>query len=125
MENMDDRIKVPDDVREETQNQPAKIDVLIPTIDIFKEIMVELIKGRTLDFEALKKERRESFEDDSEVFEVNRMVLDIMEDIDPEERVNHIDISKHGESKVSFGNIMDEQGRLREIRCSDVKIEVF
>lgn len=125
MENMDDRIKVPDDVREETQNQPAKIDVLIPTIDIFKEIMVELIKGRTLDLEALKKERRESFEDDSEVFEVNRMVLDIMEDIDPEERVNHIVISKHGESKVSFGNIMDEQGRLREIRCSDVKIEVF
>lgn len=125
MENMDDRIKVPDDVREETQNQPAKIDVLIPTIDIFKEIMVELIKGRTLDLEALKKERRESFEDDSEVFEVNRMVLDIMEDIDPEERVNFIVISKHGESKVSFGNIMDEQGRLREIRCSDVKIEVF
>ncbi len=125
MENMDDHIKVPDDVREETQNQPAKIDVLIPTIDIFKEIMVELIKGRTLDLEALKKERRESFEDDSEVFEVNRMVLDIMEDIDPEERVNLIFISKHGESKVSFGNIMDEQGRLREIRCSDVKIEVF
>ena len=107
------------------EKQPAKIDVLIPTIDIFKEIMVELIKGRTLDLEALKKERRESFEDDSEVFEVNRMVLDIMEDIDPEERVNHIVISKHGESKVSFGNIMDEQGRLREIRCSDVKIEVF
>lgn len=125
MENMDDRIKVPDDVREETQNQPAKIDVLIPTIDIFKEIMVELIKGRTLDFEALKKERRESFEDDSEVFEVNRMVLDIMERLDPEERVTHIVISKQGDSKVSFGNIYDEQGRLREIRCSDVKIEVF
>ena len=109
----------------EAEKQPAKIDVLIPTIDIFKEIMVELIKGRTLDLNALKTERRESFEDDSEVFEVNRMVLDIMERLDPEESVAHIVISKQGDSKVSFGNIYDEQGRLREIRCSDVKIEVF
>lgn len=107
------------------EDQPAKIDVLIPTIDIFKEIMVELIKGRTLDLNELKRERRESFEDDSEVFEVNRMVLDIMESLDPEENVKHIVISKYGDSKVSFGNIIDEYGRLREIRCSDVKIEVF
>ena len=87
--------------------------------------MVELIKGRILDLDELKKERRESFEDDGEVFEVNRMVLDIMERLDPDERVTHIVISKQGDSKVSFGNIFDEQGRLREIRCSDVKIEVF
>ena len=87
--------------------------------------MVELIKGRTLDLNELKRERRESFEDDSEVFEVNRMVLDIMESLDPEENVKHIVISKYGDSKVSFGNIIDEYGRLREIRCSDVKIEVF
>lgn len=109
----------------EAEKQPAKIDVLIPTIDIFKEIMVELIKGRILDLDELKKERQESFEDDGEVFEVNRMVLDIMERLDPDERVTHIVISKQGDSKVSFGNIYDEQGRLREIRCSDVKIEVF
>lgn len=109
----------------EAEKQPAKIDVLIPTIDIFKEIMVELIKGRILDLDELKKERQESFEDDGAVFEVNRMVLDIMERLDPDERVTHIVISKQGDSKVSFGNIYDEQGRLREIRCSDVKIEVF
>ena len=109
----------------EAEKQPAKIDVLIPTIDIFKEIMVELIKGRILDLDELKKERQESFEDDGEVFEVNRMVLDIMERLDPDERVTHIVISKQGDSKVSFGNIYDEQGRLREIRCSDVKTEVF
>ncbi|MBQ8084730.1 MAG: hypothetical protein IJ232_01330 [Lachnospiraceae bacterium] len=109
----------------EAEKQPAKIDVLIPTIDIFKEIMVELIKGRILDLDELKKERQESFEDDGEVFEVNRMMLDIMERLDPDERVTHIVISKQGDSKVSFGNIYDEQGRLREIRCSDVKTEVF
>lgn len=118
--------KKPDEAQKlKAEKQAAKIETLIPTIDIFKEIMVELIKGRTLDLEELKKERRESFEDDGEVFEVNRMVLDIMERLDPEESVTHIVISKQGDSKVSFGNIFDEQGRLREIRCSDVKIEVF
>lgn len=110
---------------DKTINEKEKIEMLIPTIDIFKEIMVELIKGRTLDLQELKKERQESFEDDSAVFEVNRMVLDIMEGLDPGEMVTHIVISKQGDSKVSFGSICDEHGRMREIRCSNVKIEVF
>ena len=113
------------DIEEDIRDDAAKKELLIPTIDIFKEIMVELIKGRILDLEELKKERRESFEDDSEVFEVNRMVLDIMEVLDPEERIAHIVISKQDDSRVSFYNIQDEQGRLREIRCSNVKIAVF
>ena len=113
------------DIEEDIRDDAAKKELLIPTIDIFKEIMVELIKGRILDLEELKKERRESFEDESEVFEVNRMVLDIIEVLDPEERIAHIVISKQDDSRVSFYNIQDEQGRLREIRCSNVKIAVF
>lgn len=114
-----------EDMEHESCNLSADIEFLIPSIDIFKEIMVELIKGRILDLEELKKERRESFGDDSEVFEVNRMVLDIMERVDPEERIKYVIISKQGDTKVSFGNIQDLQGHIKEIRCSNVKIEAL
>ena len=114
-----------EDMDQESGSLSADIEFLIPSIDIFKEIMVELIKGRVLDLEELKKERRESFGDDSEVFEVNRMVLDIMERVDPEERIKYIIISKQGDTRVSFGNIQDLQGHIKEIRCSNVKIEAL
>ena len=102
----------------------SKISSLIPTIDVFKEVMVELIKVRVLNIEAFKKERRESFHDETEVLEVNGMVLDILDDIDRDEKIRSITISKDGESKVVFSNICDAQGIPKEIRCSNVIIEI-
>ena len=102
----------------------SKISSLIPTIDVFKEVMVELIKVRVLNIEAFKKERRESFDDETEVLEVNGMVLDILDDIDRDEKIRSITISKDGESKVVFSNICDAQGIPKEIRCSNVIIEI-
>lgn len=102
----------------------SKISSLIPAIDVFKEVMVELIKVRVLNIEAFKKERRESFDDETEVLEVNGMVLDILDDIDRDEKIRSITISKDGESKVVFSNICDAQGIPKEIRCSNVIIEI-
>ena len=41
--------------REEINREPDKMQQLIPDVDIFKEIMVELIKSREIDIPALKK----------------------------------------------------------------------
>ena len=45
------------------QEQEGEREQLIPNVEIFKEIMVELIKNQEIDIQALKKERREFIQD--------------------------------------------------------------
>ena len=111
-------------IRKEITEDITGAQRLIPTIGVFKEVMVELIKGRVLDIASLQEERRQSFEDNSAVFEVNGMVLDLIEQMNTDKRITHILIDKEGDKKIVFSNIPDERGRMKEIRCSNVRITV-
>ena len=113
-----------EELQQEITELPEKQKELIPDIDVFKEVMVELIKGRTLDIQALREERKTSFEDGSETFEVNRMVLDILDRLDEEQNVRHLTIIKQGDRKVIFYKVMDGQGNMKTLRCSNVKLAV-
>ena len=96
-------------------------DKLIPTIEIFKEVMVELIKGQNLDIAALKKERSSVITDSLEVFEPNIMLLDMLEKYDRDgEITNFIVIRTPGED-VIFEDIVGEDGVKRSIKCSNVR----
>ena len=55
---------------------------LVPDTDIFKEIMVELLKSGRLDVQMLKKERSESLGDKSAEFRLSEMFLDLLEQDD-------------------------------------------
>ncbi len=113
-----------EEIEKEISEDDAKKEQLIPSIGVFKEVMVELIKYRVLDIAALQEERRSSFGDSSAVFEVNRMVLDLLEQMDSEKSIAHILIEKEGEKKIVFSGIADGEGRMKELRCSNVRITV-
>ena len=59
-----------------------------------------------------------------ESFEPNVMILDILDKMKGGKNVSHISIMKHGKGKVIFENIEDMTGRLKAVRCSEVKIIV-
>ncbi|MFR3402106.1 MAG: hypothetical protein ACLTUL_07560 [Blautia faecis] len=50
---------------------------LIPNVEIFKEIMVELIRNKEINMEALKKERSEFIQDQTADFQLNEMLLQL------------------------------------------------
>ncbi len=109
------------DLREEIGDNVCERDKLIPTIEIFKEVMVELIKGQNLDIAALKKERSSVITDSLEVFEPNIMLLDMLEKYDRDgEITNFIVIRTPGED-VIFEDIVGEDGVKRSIKCSNVR----
>ena len=109
------------DLREEIGDNVRERDKLIPTIEIFKEVMVELIKGQNLDIAALRKERSSVITDSLEVFEPNIMLLDMLEKYDRDgEITNFIVIRTTGED-VIFEDIAGEDGVKRSIRCSNVR----
>ena len=98
---------------------------LIPGVEIFKEIMVELIKNREIDLEVLKKERSEYIQEKPEEFQLNEMLLHLVEAYPANQDIRKIEVSRiDGGGTVVFRSVPDEEGRKRSIRCSNVRIRV-
>ena len=100
-----------------------KVSVWIPTIDIFKEIMVELIKSREIDFTVLRKEKSEYIAEQTMEFQLHEMLLQLVEQKKQENQFSKLFVWKLEDSPVvEITELYDEQGRMRTIRCSNVQI---
>ena len=95
---------------------------LIPDIDVFKEVMVELIKAETIDTEALKKERKQFITNEEKIFELNLLLLDLLEESSRGRRIRQVTVRRLDRETVVFENIETGDGRLRTIRCTNVVI---
>ena len=95
----------------------------IPSIDIFKEIMVELIKSKEIRIDELRKERSEFIVETSNEFQLQEMILQIVDNNKSLRDVKVIRVRKiAGAEPVAFRNVMDDNGNEKTIRCSDVEI---
>lgn len=96
---------------------------LIPNVQIFKEIMVELIKGKEIDIQTLKEERKNYISELSGAFHLNEMLLFISEEMRPE--IFAVEVYRMEDGKtIVFDQVEDETGAKRSIRCSNVLIRV-
>lgn len=118
------------DCRAEIEQEPKKLHQLIPNVQIFKEVMVELIKSREIDIPALRKERSEYIQDSSGGFQLNEMLLQLLDER-AEEKENEaagrkqislifIERTEDG-AAVTFDGAADEQGDPKSVRCSDIR----
>lgn len=108
-------------VSEQTELQK----ILIPNVDIFKEIMVELIKSKEIDLAVLRKEKSEYIVEDTLDFQLNDMILSIVDKDDRKRTITRIYIYRtEDKNGVKFTNVCDEQGGYRTILCSNVEIRV-
>lgn len=110
-------------VEERTREQVEFRDRLIPNVEIFKEIMVELIRNREMELDVLRKERSQFIQDQQEEFQLNEMLLQLTEE-NPElsdvQRIRVERLEKAG--TVTFAGIRNENGERKDIRCSNVRI---
>lgn len=107
-----------------SDNEELK-DILIPDVDIFKEIMVELIRSNKIDIQLLRKEKSEYIVDDTLEFRLNDMILKILDQNDNLKKINRIYINRSEEQVgVEFKNVRGENGKYKTIRCSNVIVSV-
>ena len=100
-------------------------DQLIPDINIFKEIMVELLRARAIDITALRRERADYIHEESGDFRLNNMILKLLDDHPAWRKAAKLTIEKiPGAGPVVFRNVQDKAGLTRTIRCSDVMIRI-
>lgn len=99
---------------------------LIPNVEIFKEIMVELIKNREIEISALRKERSEYIQDRPGDFQLNEMLLDIIDGEADYESISRIETYRlEDDNIIEFDHIINEDGDRKKIRCSNVLIRVL
>lgn len=117
-------------VREHIRDDKEKIqemqNQLIPNVEIFKEIMVELIRNKEIDMEALKKERSEFIQDQTSDFQLNEMLLLLSEERFSDKKIRKIEVYRIEDgSTVMFENVQSEKGEKKNIRCSNILIRII
>ncbi len=115
-----------EEIGQQTQNLPDMQRQLIPNVEIFKEIMVELIKNRQIDVEALKKERSEFLQDQTGEFQLNDMLLNLVEERSENQDICKVEVYRIEDgTTVVFDHVQNERGEEKTIRCSNVLIRVI
>lgn len=118
------------DIAGQMQNQEKNAEEmqkqLIPNVEIFKEIMVELIRNKEMDMEALKKERSEFIQDQTADFQLNEMLLQLSEERFADKKIGKIEVYRIEDgSTVTFDNVVSESGEKKSIRCSNILIRII
>ena len=107
-----------------SEREPEEYGGLIPNVQIFKEIMVELLRNREIDIPKLREERREYISEFSGGFQLNEMLLDYAETEAP--RLEKVEVYRIEDGKViTFEHVKDETGAYRNICCSNVLIRIM
>ena len=102
-------------------NKQEDASALIPDVQVFKEIMVELLKNGEMDLRRLKKEQREYISEGAGGFVLNEMLLSLDETMGLGMR----EVSVY---RVEDGRVVafeyEEEGVEKRICCSNVMIRI-
>ena len=112
----------------EKLNKKRKLEQLklIPNVEIFKEIMVELIRNREIDIESLRKEKGEYIQERKGEFQLNEMLLELIEEHRKWRMIKKILVYRsEQDASVVFKNVFNENGEEKIIRCTNIIFEIL
>jgi len=101
-------------------------DVLIPTVEIFREVIIEMLKVRDINIKELQEERKTSIDNNEIEFQLNKSILEIIDRNDLLSNILEIRINKveFGED-IKLEHVKDENGDYKNFICSDIVFEVY
>ena len=112
-------------IQENEKNAEEMQQQLIPNVEIFKEIMVELIRNKEINMEVLKKERSEFIQDQTADFQLNEMLLQLSEERFSDKKIGKIEVYRIEDgSTVTFDNVFSENGVKKNIHSSNILIRI-
>ena len=111
-----------EEMKQIVEEKEEGIGEWIPEINIFKEIMVEFIKAKEINLNALRKERSEYIVEQTLDFQLYEMLLNLTEEDREKSDISKIFVSRKTDSQpIVFENILDEKGNYKTIRCSNIQ----
>jgi len=96
---------------------------LIPNVEVFKEVMVELLRNKEISLALLRKERSQYIQERVSGFQLNETLLEIADSLPEEERFRKVFCCRIENGKTVEFQAPSDTGSVI-IRCSDVLIRV-
>lgn len=102
------------------------VELLIPTVEIFREVIIEMLKVKDINIDELREERKTAIENCEIEFQLSNSILDVIDRNKFLSKILNIRISKIelGED-VKLEQVKNEEGEYRNFICSDIVFEVF
>jgi hypothetical protein len=102
------------------------INTLIPTVEIFREVIIEMLKNRTIDIAEIREERKNSVESGEIEFQLNKSILEIIDDNNSFKKIAKIKVEKILDNEdVKLEGLRNENGDIKNFICSDISIEII
>lgn len=101
------------------------MNTLIPTVEIFREVIIEMLKNRIIDIADIREERKNSVESGEIEFQLNKSILEIIDGNKSFKNISKIKVEKILDSEdVKLEGLMNENGDIKNFICSDISIEI-
>lgn len=114
-----------DELEQELCTAPEVLSALIPTVEIFREVMIEMIKNKKLVIADLVAEKTTNIEDESLDFHLTTMLLQLIEEESILHDIKSIEVYKvNGGKVVSFNGLPSEKGTVNVVKCSNVIMKI-
>lgn len=102
------------------------MNTLIPTVEIFREVMIEMLKNRAIDIAEIREERKNSVETGEIEFQLNKSILEIIDDNNSFKKIAQIKVEKIlYKEDVKLEGLYNENGVIKNFLCSDISIEII
>lgn len=113
------------EISEIVKGDKELLEQLIPTVEIFREVIIELLKNKSIDIDDLREEKRNFTDDGALQFQLNESLLNIIEEDEMLKDIRVVATSKlFNEEKVKFNSLNSENGIVKVVTCSDIVFEV-
>ena len=102
------------------------MNTMIPTVEIFREVIIEMLKNRIIDIAEIEEERKNSVESGEIEFQLNKSILEIINDNNSFKKIAKIKVEKiYGNNNVKLEGLRNENGDIKNFICSDISIEII
>lgn len=103
--------------------QADSLRALVPSVDIFKEVWVDLVEARVMDVESLRTAGTDNALITDGAFHLRHMILQILEEHAQWRGIKEIRVTRiHGAPYVSIQAVPTDDGILKEIQVDDAAI---
>ncbi|MBU3192823.1 hypothetical protein [Clostridium algidicarnis] len=98
---------------------------LIPTVEIFREVIIEFLKVREVDINSLLEERKINTEVGEMDFQLNKAVIEVIEENKEFSNIKRIYVSKALDKEdLIIKSVINELGETKNFICSEVYFKI-
>lgn len=98
---------------------------LIPTVEIFREVIIEFLKVREIDINLILQERKNNTEIGELDFQLNKAVVEVIEENKELSNIKRIYVEKAIDKEdLTIKSVINELGELKNFICSEVYFKI-